>query len=31
MKSTITNLITLTTIFAFACVIRLGLAYEMMR
>jgi hypothetical protein len=31
MKSTITNLITLTMISAFACVIRLGLAYEMMR
>jgi hypothetical protein len=31
MKSTITNLITLIMIFAFACVIRLGLAFEMMR
>ena len=31
MKSTIANLITLTMIFAFACVIRLGFAFEMMR
>lgn len=30
MKSTIANLITLTMVFAFACVIRLGLAFEMM-
>jgi hypothetical protein len=31
MKSTIANLITLTMIFALACVIRLGFAFEMMR
>ena len=31
MKSTITNLITLTMIFAFAFVIRFGMALEMMR